>query len=65
MTKDLVYIVDGCFRAVWDDPFDWKPVAAFKYKRHAEDFIRRQKDENGESAFVDRMEVRLRESQER
>ena len=59
MTKELEFIVEGCFRAVHDDPFYWKPVAAFKYKRHAEEFIRRQQGENGESAFVDRMEVRL------
>lgn len=59
MTTDFPFIVEGCSRAVHDDPFYWKPVASFKYKQHAEEFIRRQKEENAESAFVDQMEVRL------
>ena len=59
--KDLKYIVEGQFRAVPSDAAldNWKPVAAFKYEIDAKRYIRSQEEINGESAYVDRMWVRL------
>lgn len=53
------YMVEGCTRATYDEPYVWEPIAYFRYKGDAENFIRMQGNINGESALVDQMEVRL------
>lgn len=63
-STDLVYVVEGCHRAVFDDPYNWKPVAAFRYRSDADRYIRYWQDVNRESALIDQMEVRLQNSSE-
>jgi hypothetical protein len=58
--KEIPFIVEGQFRAVPEDAScSWFTVARFKYESNAKQFIRLQEDINGESAYVDRMWVRL------
>jgi hypothetical protein len=63
--NEFRHIVEGCRRVDHEGPFIWKPVATFKHKGDAENFILMQRRIISEAVSSDQVEVRLRPSNDK